>query len=102
MDSYERGGHSMHSMKVHIILVTKYRKQLFVNQELSECVKKALYKVSIKKEYRIIEMETDIDHIHILMEYRPNVSVSDMIQHLKQHSTSDAWKQHENYLLTHY
>ena len=31
MDSYNRGGHSKYSLKVHIIFVTKYRKNIFLN-----------------------------------------------------------------------
>lgn len=29
MDDYNRGGHAKHSLTVHMIFVTKYRKKLF-------------------------------------------------------------------------
>jgi REP element-mobilizing transposase RayT len=29
MDDYKRGGHTKYAMRVHLILVTKYRHQIF-------------------------------------------------------------------------
>ena len=45
MDGYKRGGHSKYSMKVHIILVTKYRKQLFRFTKLANDIKQILYDI---------------------------------------------------------
>lgn len=43
MDSYNRGGHSKYSIKIHIIFVTKYRKKLFRLAELANDAKQFLY-----------------------------------------------------------
>ena len=102
MDGYKRGGHSKYSMKVHIILVTKYRKQLFCFTKLTNDIKKILYDISEKYGYSIIKMETDKDHIHILLEYSPKVSVSDIVKQLKQISTYQIWQHHKAYLEEHY
>lgn len=37
-------------------------------------------------------METDQDHVHLLIGYRPNVAVSEMVRQLKQDSTYQMWK----------
>lgn len=87
MDDYNRGGHSKYSMKVHIIFVTKYRKKLFRLDKLADDVKQFLYDVTKKYGYEIIQMETDKDHVHILLEYSPKVSVSDIVKQLKQYRT---------------
>ena len=102
MDGYKRGGHSKYSMKVHIILVTKYRKQLFCFTKLANDIKKILYDISEKYGYSIIKMETDKDHIHILLEYSPKVSVSDIVKQLKQISTYQIWHYPKVYLEKHY
>ena len=47
-------------------------------------------------------METDKDHIHILLEYSPKVSVSDIVKQLKQISTYQIWQYHKAYLEKHY
>ena len=43
-------------------------------------------------------METDKDHIHILLEYNPKVSVTDIVRQPKQYSTHQMWKYHSEYL----
>lgn len=80
MDGYSRGSHSKYSLKVHLIFVTKYRKRLFVLQDMSDDTKQYLYDISNEKGYKILEMKTDKDHIHILLEYNPKTSVSDIVK----------------------
>lgn len=102
MDGYNRGGHTKYSMKVHIIFVTKYRKKLFKTDEQIAEVKQFVHDEAKKYGYIIIQMETDKDHIHILLEYSPKVSVSDIVKQLKQYSTYQMWKFHKSYLTTQY
>lgn len=102
MDGYKRGGHSKYSLKVHIIFVTKYRKKLFKSSKRADDLKQFLYDATKKYGYTIIQMETDKDHIHILLEYNPKVSVSDIVKQLKQYSTYQMWKHHAEYLFKQY
>ena len=37
-------------------------------------------------------METDKDHIHMLVSYPPNISVFSIVRRLKQYSTLSLWK----------
>mgnify|MGYP006267641423 FL=1 len=39
-------------------------------------------------------METDLDHIHILIDYSPIVSVSSIVRKLKQMSSYYIWKKY--------
>lgn len=102
MDNYKRGGYSKYNMKVHIIFVTKYRKNIFELRKRADDVKKILYDVTRKYGYTIIQMETDKDHVHILLEYNPKVSISDIVKQLKQYSTYQMWKIHGDYLFKQY
>lgn len=102
MDDYNRGGHSKYSMKVHLILVTKYRKKIFRSDKCTEDVKQFLYNATQKHGYEIIQMETDKDHVHILLGYSPKVSVSDIVKQLKQYSTYQMWNYHKEYLSKQY
>ena len=38
-------------------------------------------------------METDKEHIHMLISYPPNISISSIVRRLKQCSTLSLWKQ---------
>ena len=102
MDDYNRGGHSKYSLTVHIIFVTKYRKKIFVQSKCANDVKRFLYDTSKKYGYSIIQMETDKDHVHMLLKYSPNVSVSDIVKQLKQYRTYQMWKSHKGYLSKQY
>lgn len=102
MDGYSRGGHSKYSMKIHIIFVTKYRKKLFALGKYGDNVKQFLYDAAKKYGYTIIQTETDKDHVHILLEYSPKVSVSNIVKHLKQYSTYKMWMCHREFLSKHY
>ena len=70
------------SMKVHIILVTKYRRPL-LSGILEECVKKKITELCLKHEWDIVAMETDRDHIHLLLSYDAIERVSDIVRCLK-------------------
>ncbi len=102
MDDYNRGGHSEYSMKVHLIFVTKYRKKIFKFDKRADDVKQFLYDAAKKYGYEIIQMETDKDHVHILLEYSPKISVSDIVRQLKQYSTYQMWNYHKEYLSNQY
>ena len=82
--------------------MTKYKKKLFKTDEQVAEVKQFVRDGAKKYGYTIIQMETDKDHIHILLEYSPKVSVSDIVKQLKQYSTYQMWKFHKSYLTTQY
>ena len=50
----------------------------------------------------IIQMETDKDHVHILLEYNTKNSIADMVKKIKQYSTHQMWCYHGKYLSKHY
>ena len=47
-------------------------------------------------------METDINHIHLLVSYPPKVSISSIVHKLKQESTITLWKYFPVYLSKHF
>lgn len=98
MGDYNRGGHTKYSLKVHPIFVTKYRKGIFKLDTVSDDVKKYLYDCAKKYDFKIIQMETDTDHVHILLDYDPEISVSVITKYLKQYSTYHLWKKYDKYL----
>ena len=65
---YNHHNKRKYSLKVHIVLVTKYRKQL-LRGSITNDVKQKIYDICNSKDYEIIAMETDKDHIHFLISY---------------------------------
>lgn len=74
-------------MKVHLIFVTKYRKKIFKSDKRADEVKQFLHDVAKKQGYEMIQMETDKDHIHILLGYKYiTKSQSNLLYHSKKRS----------------
>lgn len=60
---YNRHNRRKYNLKVHIVLVTKYRKQL-LKGSIADDVKQKIFNIANIHAYEIIAMETDNDHIH--------------------------------------
>ena len=93
---YTSKNHSKYLLMAHLIFVTKYRKQLLV--KYGDEIKIILEDVSKEKNFKIVTMEVDKDHIHLLVNYSPILSVLEIVRHLKQISTYRIWRQNDNHL----
>ena len=100
-NKYTRRNRRKYNLKVHIVLVTKYRKTLLQNG-MDEFVKKAINYLAEQNQWNIIAMETDKDHIHILLEYDTTVRICDIIYTIKQRTTYWLWIRYNASLSKHY
>jgi putative transposase len=98
---YDRKNRRKYNLKAHIVLVTKYRKRLLVNG-MDEFLKRACTCLAEQSDWNIIAMETDKDHIHILLEYDATERICDIISILKQRTTHWLWIRYKQVLLKHY
>ena len=80
----------------HLIFVVKYRKQLLI--KYGNEIKQIFSDIAEEKNFKIIEMEVDKDHVHLLVSYNPTQSILDVVRFLKQISTYRIWRQNNNYL----
>lgn len=76
------GRHCVFNMHVHLVFVTKYRKNVFDGDAISR-LKTMFEKVCKDFEANLIQMEGEEDHVHLLVEYPPKVSVSSLVNSLK-------------------
>lgn len=83
---YNRRNRRKYNLKVHIVLVTKYRKVLLQNG-INDFVKHFISYLADQNDWTIIAMETDKDHIHILLEYDATECIYDIISIIKQRTT---------------
>lgn len=93
---YTSRNHSKYLLVVHLIFVTKYRKQLLI--KYGDEMKVLFTAISNEKKFTIVTMEVDKDHIHLLVSYNPIMSILDIVRCLKQISTYRIWRQNENHL----
>ena len=101
MDNYISRNHSKHYLKVHLIFVCKYRKKLLINN-FDNIVKNVILEISYRSNFNIDILETDEDHIHMLISYPPKLSVTSIVRKLKQESTIYLWKNYSKFLSKHF
>lgn len=83
-------------LKCHLIFVCKYRKQL-ITDEVRKYILYVFKSIEEESDFGIEVIETDKDHIHMLISYPPNISVSSIVRRLKQFPimlTKQFWKEH--------
>ena len=74
------GRHCVFKLHVHLVFVTKYRKQVF-NDEILKDLEVIFRDVCQKFETELVEMNGETEHIHLLLNYPPKVSISKLVTH---------------------
>jgi len=82
MSEIRKGRGYVYSIKYHIVWCVKYRHKV-IHGEIEKRLKEMLYKIAKDNNFTIEEMETDLDHIHLLVECKPQHYIPDMIKALK-------------------
>jgi len=89
------------TLKCHIVFCVKYRKKLLSKSHITQTIKDAIL-ANQTPNFKIQVMEVDKDHIHLLVDYSPNVSVSQIVRLLKQMTTAKVWFLHNVELRKHF
>jgi putative transposase len=78
----DKGCHSAYAMQFHLVMCVKYRKKILTGL-LDDRLKEIVDEMSARFGIKIIQQETDRDHIHILFSSRPSIAPSRFINSLK-------------------
>lgn len=79
-------GRSVSDLKVHLVLVTKYRRKAFTS-EMLERLHIIIEKLLFKWDCKLIEFSGEEDHIHCLFQYHPDLELSKLVNNLKSVSS---------------
>ena len=77
-----RGRHCVFLMHVHLVFVTKYRREVFAKVILGD-LRNIFASVCLDFEAELVEFDGEDDHVHLLVNYPPKVSVSALVNSLK-------------------
>ncbi len=80
-------------MHVHLVFVTKYRKNVFDLKMLAS-MNEIFKKVCLDFEAELVEFNGEDDHIHLLINYPPKVAISSLVNSLKGVSSRHLRKQY--------
>ena len=75
---YVSENHNKYLLMVNLIFVVKYRRNLLV--KFGDEIKQIFYDITSEKDIMIVEMEVDENHIHLLVHYKPTMSVLDIVR----------------------
>jgi putative transposase len=79
---YRRGRHVVSAMHVHLVFVTKYRRNVFDDAMLRRC-EEIMIEVCDSFEAELREFNGEDDHVHLLVHYPPKVAISKLVNSLK-------------------
>lgn len=76
------GRHCVFEMHVHLVFLTKYRKDVLTAAML-ESLNGLFSKVCADFEAELVEFNGEDDHVHLLVNYPPKVPISGLVNSLK-------------------
>lgn len=85
-DKYWTGAHTKHRMLYHIVWIPKYRKRV-LEGELAKRLQALLTECADVNRWHIDELNIQRDHVHMLVQLRPDMSVSKAVQLFKGKSS---------------
>ena len=83
---YWSGAHTKHRMLYHIVWIPKYRKRT-LDGKIAKRIEELLAECAEVNRWRIEELSIQRDHVHMLIQLRPDVSVSKVVQLFKGKSS---------------
>ena len=82
VNSIRRGRHCVFMIHVHLVFITKYRRNVF-NREILDTLREIFKQVCLDFEADLVGFDGEDDHVHLLVNYPPKVAVSKLVNSLK-------------------
>jgi len=82
MSEIKTGRGYVYSIQYHIVWCIKYRHKI-ITPKIEKSLIEILRKIANDNEFSIIEINTDLDHIHLLIDCKPQHYIPNIIKALK-------------------
>ena len=79
---YWKGSQTKHRLMIHLVWIPKYRKRI-LKGKVAERLIELLHECADMERWKIEELNIQVDHIHMLVQMRPEISVSKMVNLFK-------------------
>lgn len=83
----DTNSHAVYSLNYHLILITKYRREVFTSREMFERLKEIASYIGKNHGIEIKQLNGESDHVHILMKAKPHSDLSKYINAMKSASS---------------
>ena len=97
LSDYDRRRHSVTKLCVHLVFTTKYRRKVMTPEILDE-MKTTLKETAVKLGCTPLEINGEADHVHLLLRFPADSSVSSLVNSLKTVSSRMIRKNHPDIL----
>lgn len=87
-----KGRGYVYSLQYHIVWCTKYRKKV-LNGTFEKRLKQMLYEIANMNGFKILEMESNEDHIHLLVDCTPQIYIPNIIKAMKGNTARFLFKE---------
>jgi putative transposase len=84
---------------IHLVFAVKGRENL-IPREHKEELQKYITGIIQNHKHKLIAIENEPDHIHILVGLKPDQSISDLVKHIKASST--LWLNEQSWMTRHF
>lgn len=80
---YKKQGHCVYYARYHLVIATKYRRKI-LRDGFGEYLKNMIFGIGKQTpEVEVVEVNTDADHVHILLSIPPKMSISEIVKMIK-------------------
>ncbi len=81
-----KGSHSVYSIHLHLVLVTKYRRQV-ITLPMMERMGEIFQNICKKKKSLMLQFDGEEDHVHLLIDLHPDNNIAQLVASLKSASS---------------
>ena len=82
MKTYRRRRHSVSMIHTHLVFVTKYRRRV-IAPRVFELLRRSMRRTSAALGIQLVAIESDGDHLHLMLEHPPSLALSEIVRRLK-------------------
>jgi putative transposase len=82
MSKYSVGAHTTHRLEYHLIWIPKYRKRV-LRGPLARRLYELLKQCAEMNRWQVIELNVQVDHVHLLIQLPPKEAVSHAVNLMK-------------------
>jgi putative transposase len=80
--SYNKGYRCVYSLNIHLVLVTKYRKKV-INKVILNRLPEIFASTCEKWGSKLTDFNGESDHVHLVIDFPPDVEISKLVNNLK-------------------
>lgn len=89
MSLYKKKNHAVSALYAHVVLTIKYRRPALSEPDIARTVIVSIRRTALMLNCEIEAIESDANHLHILLHWPPSISLSTLIQQIKGRSARE-------------